>query len=375
MTPIKVLHVLEVEKEAFYFNNLVDLSAHGELEHSFVTFAGEGRFTESMRERGCRVIALDARTKRSLLAAAARLRRIIRDERPDLIHTHLFNPTVIGLIVARLEKKPALVTRHHSDAIHLIQNRLKRSFYLLLERLNNRLATHIVAPSRMVRQCLVEWENVPEWKVSLIPYGQRMSRFEAVTQECVDAKRKELGMNEQLSLVCISRLFHRKGHKFLFKALAPLIASGLNARLYLVGEGDYRPTLEKLAGELGIADNVTFLGWRDDILEIIGSADIVVHPSLEDALSQSLIESIMLAKPVIATDISGASDTLGDGKYGRLVPPADSDAFREAVEDTIADIAAARERAEKGREYLLEYMDAGRTTAEYVRLYRRLLAD
>ncbi|MFZ1702566.1 MAG: glycosyltransferase [Pyrinomonadaceae bacterium] len=375
MTAIKVLHVLEVQKEAFYFNNLVDLSDSAEVEHSFVTFAREGRFAESMRERGCRVYVLDAKKKFSLPRAAIQLRRIIKDEQPNIVQTHLFNPTVVGLIVARLQKKPSLITRHHSDAIHLIPNKIKRSFYLMLERLNNRLATHIVAPSRMVATCLVEWESVPEEKVSLVPYGQRMSRFEAITQERIDAKRKELGINEQLSLVCISRLFHRKGHKFLFEALAPLIQNGLNARLYLVGEGDYRPTLEKLAGELGIANNVTFLGWRDDILDIIGAADIVVHPSLEDALSQSLIESIMLARPVIATDISGAADTLGDGKYGRLVPPADGDAFRKALEKTIADINTARERAERGREYLLEYMDAGRTTAEYVRLYREMLAD
>lgn len=372
MTPIKVLHILEVEKEAFYFNNLADFTPRDEIEFSFVTLTGEGRFAESMRERGFTVDVLDVPSKAGLVSAAFDLRRIMNERGTDVVHTHLFNPTVVGLLAATSQKRKKLVTRHHSDALHLIENTLKRRFYLGLEHLINRLADHIVAPSRAVRDCLIEFENVPAGKVTLIPYGQRRERFDAINAETINRKREELGMNDQLSLVCVSRLFHRKGHRYLFEAIAPLIHEGLQAKLYLVGEGGYRAQLEALATELGIRENVVFLGWRDDILEIIGAADIVVHPSLEDALSQALIESLMLGRPIVATNISGAADTLGDGKYGRLVPPADSPALREALEDTIANIDAARGQAKLGRAYLLEYMDARRTTEEYAKLYRGL---
>lgn len=372
MTPIKVLHVLEVEKEAFYFNNLADFISRDEIEFSFVTFSKEGRFAESMRERGFTVDVLNVQSKAGLARAALDLRRIMNDRSPDVVHTHLFNPTLVGLLAASSQKRKKLVTRHHSDALHLIEGSLKRRFYLALEHLINRMADHIVAPSRAVRDCLIEWEKVPAEKVTLIPYGQRRERFDAINAETISRKRAELGMNAQLSLVCVSRLFHRKGQRFLFEAVAPLIESGLQTKLYLVGEGDYRSQLEALAAELGISDNIVFLGWRDDILEIIGAADIVVHPSLEDALSQSLIESLMLERPIVATDISGAADTLGDGKYGRLVPPADPVAFRDALEETIANIDSAREQAKLGRAYLLEYMDVRRTTSEYEKLYRGL---
>lgn len=373
MKPIKVLHVLEVEKEAFYFNNLADFTDRNEVEFAFVTFAPEGGFTESMRRRGFNVYSLNALGKKQLIKAARELRQILKKENPDIVHTHLFNPTFIGLMLAKWQNRKTVLTRHHSDALHLLPSKLKRNFYLKLEKINNRKADHIIAPSKMVRECIVDWEETPSEKVSLIPYGQTDERFDAVTPELTEKKRAELGMNDQLSLVCVSRLFNRKGHIYLFRALAPLIKNGLSVKLYLVGTGDYKENLENAARELGILENIEFLGWRDDGLAIIGAADIIVHPSLEDALSQSLIESLMLQRPIVATDISGASDTLDGGKYGKLVPPEDSESFQKALEEIIENLDAARENAKKGREYLLEYMNAQRVADEYVKIYRKVL--
>ena len=373
MKPIKVLHVLEVEKEAFYFSNLADFTDRAEIEFVFVTFAPEGDFTASMKRRNFRVYSLNALNKKDLPKATRELWRILKAENPDIVHTHLFNPTTIGLNLATWQKRKTLITRHHSDALHRLPSKLKRAFYLMLERRNNRLANHIIAPSKMVRECVVDWEKTPDEKVSVIPYGQMSERFDAITPEVVEKKRAELGFGKQLSLVCVSRLFNRKGHIYLFEAFAPLVKNGLNAKLYLVGTGDYRETLEQIAKDLEISDNIEFLGWRDDGLAIIGAADIVVHPSLEDALSQSLIESLMLARPIVATDISGAADTLDGGKYGKLVPPADSESFRIALTEIIENLDAARENAKQGRKYLLEYMDAKRTADEYAKIYRKVL--
>ena len=375
MKPHKVLHILDVDKEAFYFNNLCDFTPRSEVEFSFITLAPAGEFTKSIEKRGLRVYGLDARSKRQLLSTVTKIWKILKIEKPDIVHAHLFYPSVLGLALARLRKIKTVLTRHHSDALHLLPNKIKRSFYLTIENFHNHSADHIVAPSRMVKKCLVEWENVPEEKVSLIPYGQTSERFEAVTEDIIRRKRIELGMSGHISLVCVSRLFDRKGHKYLFDAVAPLIKNGLNAKLYLVGEGEYRKKLEYIASNLGILQNIEFLGWREDALAIMAAADIVVHPSLEDALSQSLIESLMLQRPIIATDISGAADTLDGGKYGQLVPPADSNSFRIALKEVIENLDAAQEKAKLGREYLLEYMDAKHVAAKYLNIYKKVLAN
>jgi glycosyltransferase involved in cell wall biosynthesis len=105
---------------------------------------------------------------------------------------------------------------------------------------------------------------------------------------------------------------------------------------------------------------------------LIGAADIVVHPSLEDALSQSLIESLMMCRPIVATDISGAADTLDGGKYGKLVRPADSADLQKGLKQTIEELESVRSKAVEGRTFLLNYMDSRRVALEYYEIYRSL---
>jgi len=381
MKAIKVLHVVSVDKENYYLNNLTDFTDPNEIEFSFATFYPQCDFGRELEKRGKRVYYLDClqssrysqafRKLREIYKAFSKLREIYKQENPDIIHTHLFDPTFIGLMAARWRK--TVFTRHHSDATHEIASSLKRTFYLKLEAFNNRRADHIIAPSQMVRDILVEKENVPSKKVSLVPYGQTTERFDAVTKEKIEYVQAELDMKKNLALVCTSRLFPRKGHQYLFEAFADLREKGLDATLYLVGTGDYKGVLEKLAKDLQIEKRVKFLGWRDDALVIIAAADIIVHPSLEDALSSAVIESLMMEKPIIATDISGVRDTLNDGKYGKIVPPADAESFRAALSETIENLGSAREKAKEGRKYLLEYMSAERVAKEYTKIYQKLL--
>ena len=373
MTPLKVLHVVSVDKENYYLNNLADHSDAGEVDYSFVTFASaDCDFVRDFERRGRRVFGLGCMSRRDYPKAYRMLGKLYRELDADIVHTHLFDASLIGLTVAKRQGRKTVLTRHHSDAVHEIASPMKRRFYLALENYISRHADQIIAPSQMVRDFLVEKEGVPDEKVTIIPYGQTTERFDNVTPEAVEAVRRELGMGGGTAMVNVSRLFHRKGHQYLFEAFADLVKGGLDAKLYLVGDGDHRAALEAMCRETGIADRVKFLGWRNDALAVVAASDIVVHPSLEDALSSAVIEAVMLEKPIIATDISGVRDSLGNGKYGRIVPPADAAAFREAISETLNNIDAAREAARQGRKYLLEYMDATRVANQYLEIYKRL---
>jgi glycosyltransferase involved in cell wall biosynthesis len=368
--PLRVLHISSIEKASSYFNNLCDFIDPREIEISSVTFAPQAGFVEELQQRGVRAYALDALSRRRYPYAAREIWRIIEQEQIDIVHTHLFDATLIGLVIAKLRGRKVVVTRHHSDALYYLQEKVKRKFYLSMERYINNHADHIIAPSRMVRDILIEQEGVSPAKVSLIPYGQTADRFDAITSEVVARVKTELGMADRLALVCTSRLYERKGHVYLFEALAPLVRSGLKTTLYLVGTGAYREQLEKLADQFGLQNHVRFLGWRDDALAIMAAADIIVHPSCEDALSQAVIESLMLERPIIATDISGVRDSLDDGRYGMIVPPANADAFRAALKQVMAHLDEARERARLGRKHIIEYMDAGRVAHAYAECYK-----
>ncbi|OSZ80896.1 hypothetical protein CAP36_06555 [Chitinophagaceae bacterium IBVUCB2] len=374
MRKIQILHIVNVDTENYYLNNLIDYSDKNKLEYSIITFGPAGSFTQQMEERGCKVYFINANGIFSKLSAIFKVGRRIKKIDADIIHTHLFIPSLIGLTAAKNQKRKTILTRHHSDALYVLPLGIKRSIWLWLEKYINRKSDHIIAPSRMVYDILMKKENVPVEKLSLIPYGQTTTRFAAVTKELVQAVRDELCMENTISLVCVSRLFNRKGHPDLFTAFANLLKKGFNATLYLVGPGPYQATLEKLAAELGITENVKFLGWRNDALVIMSAADIIVHPSLEDALSSAVIEAIMLEKPIVATDISGVSDTLDNGKYGVVVPPANAAEFEKGILYTLENLDLAKENAKKGRRYLLEYMDARSVSDAYTAIYQQMIS-
>ena len=377
---INVLHFTGLTVASAYFNNLQSYTDSEKIRYVFTTFTKKGEWSEQLEERGAKVYNLAVSKKDvdidwlELPKLYKPLTEIIEREKIDIIHPHLIFPTLFGIGLAKLKRKKSVFTRHHSDAIHVLDSAVKRNFYLRLENFVNKNADHIIAPSRTVRDILIEKENVPAEKVSLIPYGQTFERFSVITPEIVEQKRRELGMDKQFSMVCVSRLFHAKGQTYLLDALAPLFKNGLDAKLYLVGTGDYRAVLEEKVKNLDIAGSVVFLGWRDDVLAVIAASDLVVHPSLEDALSQSLIESLMLERPIVATDISGAGDTLGDGKYGKLVKPADAEDLRKGIEETIANLAEAGKKAVAGREFLLDYMSAEKACLEHEKIYENVMS-
>jgi L-malate glycosyltransferase len=369
LRPIRVLHFTAVEVDNYYLNNLVDHGDRSRVEYCFATTAPEGSFVRRMRERGVRAEAFGCASRAHLPRAARILASMIRQERVDIVHGHLFDPTLVAAVVSRLMGKPLVTTRHHSDFIHTLQPPLKRRIYLSLETFVNRTARHIIAPALMVRKVLVEHEGVSPGRITVIPYGQKAERFDSVSRELIAKTRAELGMGPGLSLVCVSRLSPEKGHRFLLEALDGLRKHGVDATLFLVGPGPLESEIRGQASRLGLEGRVRFLGWRDDALAIIGAADIVVHSSLQEALPSAVIEALMMARPLVATDVSGVADVMGGGEHGFVVPPADSGALRDGIEKTAADLDGARRRASRGREFVLIYMDARRVASQYEDCY------
>ena len=370
--PIRVLQVVSLQNANYFLNNLVDYCDPSAVEFVIVTLTGAGTFAAELRKRGVTVYCLDCNARSKYPRALLALISIIRKHHIDVVHTHLVEPTWLGLSAARFMARAAIVTRHHSDAVYRIENPMKRWGHLRLEQYSRALADHLIAPSTCIQQLLLYRERTVASKVSLIPYGQDARRFEAVTETNISRVKKELGMIHQPTLVCVSRLDRWKGHAYLFEALSSLKSEFPGLALYLVGEGPDRARLESTAQSAGIAESVHFLGWRDDALEIIAAADVVVHPSLTEALSSVLIEAMALAKPVVASDTSGARDTL-EG-HARIVPPADSIALADAIRSTLVDLEGANRLATRGRAHIFESMAASKVGQAHVDIYRSVLA-
>ena len=370
--PLRVLHVTAVETSNYYLNNLVRFTPREKVQFFAATLGRRSTFVADLEALGVRAWALEAGSRLAYPRAIARLLSLVRQEGIDILHLHLFEPTLLGLLVARRARRPALVTRHHSDAIHRLPSGLQRRAYSALEQWINRRAVHIVAPSQRVKEIL-EKEGEAAAKVSVIPNGQTADRFDAVRSEDPQLYRRQLGLGTP-ALVCVSRLHAEKGHRVLFEAFSGLRQAYPAATLSLVGTGPERDALVAVVNVLALQGAVHFLGWRDDVLRILWAADLVVHPSLHEALPSAVIEAVMLGRPIVASDVSGVRDVLGDGEYGQVVPPGDADALRRALEAELRSLDEARARAERGRVHVRRYMDASRVAGEYLALYEAIAA-
>lgn len=371
--PIRVLQLTSVSAANYLLNNLVDYSDPCEVTFAAATLAGRSPFVFELEKRGVATFPVGAPSRLHYPRVLRDLSAIIESQRIDLMHAHLFEPSLLGAMAAARRRIPLIITRHHSDAIHRLRSLPRRYLYRTLEAWISQRAARIIAPARMVRDVMIGKEGVPPSRIVIVPYPQAPGRFDAVTPECVRETRKSLAMEGQTALVYVARLHPEKGHEVLFDALKRLLPEFPAIRVYLVGAGDHGPVLEAAAFRAGLAPHVTFLGWRDDALMIVGAADVVVHPSLHEALPSAVIEALVLRRPVVASDVSGVRDILGDGEFGTIAPPGDANALCVAIANTIRDLPAARRRAQAGRDVVLDYMEPGRVARAHLDCYRQAL--
>jgi len=370
--PIRVLHVTSEQNACYGIRELIDHCDSSIVEFIVVTLTGEGTFATELRTRGVTVYCLDCTRRLQYLTAVRAVLGIIRKHHVDIIHTHLVEPTWIGLTAARLMARGAIITRHHSDSLYRIENPIKRSAYHVLERCAGALADHIIAPSKCVLRILLNREAVPGAKVSVIPHGQDARRFLAVTAANIARVKSELGMEHRPTLVCVSRLCPNKGHVYLFEAFSVLQKEFPGLLLFLVGEGPDRALLESRAEKAGIGRSVRFLGWRDDVLDILAAADVVVQSSLAESFGLAVIEALALGRPVVCTDTADVREIFVP--YAKIVPTADSDALAEALRSTLSNLEAANRLAARGKAYILESINASKTARRHVDVYQDVMA-
>jgi len=174
----------------------------------------------------------------------------------------------------------------------------------------------------------------------------------------------------------VARLLPEKGHRHFLEALAALRGAQPRISGLIVGQGVMRAELEARSRELGLLDSVRFLGERTDVPEILQATDILVLPStLREGLSISLLEAMAARRPVVASDVGGNRETIGDSGAGLVVPPADSRSLTEALEALLADPEKARRMGEAGRAKVERDFDIRRMVRQTETIYTDLLAD
>lgn len=327
-----------------------------------------GELAAELEASGIAVHSLDRmRTKRFDWGAIGALVRLMRGQRIDVVHSHLYHANLYGRIAAWLAGIPAVASVHNTYT----RRKLHREF---LNRTLSLGSARVIAVSEDVRNDLMRYDRVPARKIVVIHNGIDVGRVRtALTRR---EARARLGLpDEAMVLGCVARLEEQKGHRFLLEALAKLNDAprgGARFRVVLVGDGRLRAELEQRAAALGVAAWTMFLGTRHDVPDILKALDICVMPSLWEGLSVAMLEAMAASLPLVISDVSGVSQVVGDDEYGIKVPVGDVPALAQ----TIRELADAPERrmalGAAARQRVLAKFSAQAMLSELARLYEEV---
>ena len=281
---------------------------------------------------------------------ARRLRTLLRTERPDLVHSTIFESNLAARLAAAGTGIPvltSLVNVLYSGA--RLRDPNVRAWKLAAARAVDawtarRLTTHFHAITETVKAATVATMRIPPERITVIPRGRDPDRLGRPSPQRRDRARRELGLAMDAEvLVNVGRQEHQKGQHLMLDAVARLAPERPRLVALVAGRtGHASPALKRRVAELRLGDRVRFLGHRDDLPEVLAAADVFVFPSLWEGLGGSLLEAMALGLPIVASDLDAIREVVDDGVNGLLVPPADPPALAEAVASLLDD----RTRAE-----------------------------
>jgi glycosyltransferase involved in cell wall biosynthesis len=272
----------------------------------------------------------------------ARLVREFRRWRPDIVETHTAKAGALGRVAALLSGVPVRLHVFHGHVFHSYFGPAKTRAFLAVEQALARISTRIVALGDVQRAELLAYGVGAPHQVLSIPLG-----FELAPYLATDSRRGRLraelgsrGVDARTPLVgIVGRLAPIKAHEVLLQAAAELRRQVPAAQFVVVGDGERRLELERLAAGLGLGQTIHFLGWRSDLAAIYADLDVLALTSDNEGMPTTIIEAMASAVPVVATDVGGVRSLVADGETGLLVPRRDAAAVAAACARLLSDAA------------------------------------
>lgn len=333
-------------------------------------------FQDFIRSAGLGLVDLDVirREIRPLwdLRGLARLTRFLQDSSYSVVHTHTSKPGVVGRLAATRARVPVIIHTVHGFGFHEESGVLARRVYSGIERVAANWCDRVVTVSEFHRNVALGFGITDPEKIIAIPNGVHPVRAQS-RQHTRAEIRSRLGVADDFVVLSTGRLAEQKGLEYLIRAVPLIAATGRSLKVLLAGEGPLQPELEVLVSKLGIKGQVRFLGFRDDVGELLTAADLVVLPSLWEGLSISLLEAMASSKAIITTTIGSNREVTGDGYAAVLVPPKDSISLAHSIEVLMADDVRRRELGRRAGQTQAEHYGMDRMLEAYLDEYSRLL--
>lgn len=303
------------------------------------------------------------------------LRRLLKEFRPDVVHTHSAKGGILGRRAARSAGVPVIVHGVHGAPWHPYQSALVREFYKVCERLAARDCDHFVCVADAMRDLMVAAAVAPADKFTTIYSGMEVEPFLSADAHRQHMRRRLGYADEHIVIGKIARLFHLKGHDDVIAAAEPVIRQLPQVRFLFVGDGILAEPLKAAIRERGLTSHFQFTGLvpPEQIPELLSAMDILVHASLREGLARALPQALLAGKPVISYDIDGAREVVLPDVTGFLLAPRDTAAMSSAMLMLARDPELRTRLGSEGRRRFAELFRHERMTRETRLIYEQLL--
>jgi glycosyltransferase involved in cell wall biosynthesis len=347
----KITYIISFIDKALEFEQVAGMLDREKFELSFILLnPGASELETFIAQQDIPVHRIPYSGKKDLPAAIFRIYRLLRKISPHIVHTHLFDASVAGLIAAKLAGvRSRIQTRHHSDYHHAYFPSAVK-----YDKLNNRLSTHIIAVSGVVKKILTEKEGVDEKKISILHHGIDSNAFNTIAPAALkelSVRYNPLGKKPVVGV--ISRYIELKGIQYIVPAFKKLLETHPGALLILANaRGSYAPEIRKLLSTLP-PGSYTEIGFEKDIFTLYRLFDTFVHVPVSrdsEAFGQTYIESLASGIPSVFTISGIAGDFITDKKNALTVPYRDSNAIHAALLSLLRDEAGTAEMIAKGKQ-------------------------
>ncbi|MGQ9705480.1 MAG: glycosyltransferase [bacterium] len=288
---------------------------------------------------------------------------------PALMHSHSRQADLITAITSLILGIPAITTQHAPINIDEDTFMPKRDISAQIYRfiLRTIFKKVIIVSNYLYREIRKEAFHIPNKKIVIIPNG-----IEPLIKTNRRIRKEMQFKNNEIVITEIGTL-SKKGHTDLIKAGKYLIDKGYNVQFLIVGKGREEEALINLAESLNISSKFHFLGFREDIEDLLSSTDIFVLPSYSEGLPVSILEAMCLGKAIIATPVGGIKDAIIDGITGLLVNTNSSVEIVNAIRTLIYNAELRNNLGENARKFFYKNFTIDRMLNDYVNLYKTLI--
>ena len=304
--------------------------------------------------------------KPSQARTAMRLGRFLREQRTDILHSHMFYASLFASPIGWLCRVPVIIETPH------VRESWRNGWFkgrFFVDRMIGWFVDHYIAVSQANARYLAEQKGLPARKITVIVPGSDLRAFVPNLLVAPDRKEKLGFRPSDPVLLVAARLEPQKGHRVLIEAMPLIRARFPCVRLVCLGEGSLRAELERRVEELGLHEAVRFVGFQADVREWLALADLSVLPSFFEGLPLSAIESLATARPIVATTVDGTPEVVLDGKTGLLVPPGDPVSLAQAICRLLADPDVRTAMGQAGRRWVVENFSRERLIERTQELY------